>query len=104
MKKHIALVACVVLLSGTARADLFGKAARGGRQLVKVDRWFPSTKTCSCCGTTGHKLSLSDREWTCPDCGTLHDRDRNAAMNLKIAGLARLASGDNVIPRVAPAA
>lgn len=70
-----------------------------GRQLVKVDRWFPSTKSCSACGTTGHKMSLSDREWTCPDCGTPHDRDVNAAKNILTAGLAAVnACGGDVRP------
>lgn len=75
-----------------------------GRTLVKIDRWHPSTKTCCECGTTGHKLSLSDREWTCPDCGTTHDRDLNAARNILTAGLAGLACGGDVRPGAASAA
>lgn len=78
------------------------KAGWYGRRLVKVDRWFPSTKTCGACGTTGHVLTLADREWTCPDCGTTHDRDVNAANNIRAAGLAVLACGEGVslgVPR-----
>lgn len=77
---------------------LWYKSAWYGRNLVKIDRWFPSTKTCSCCGSTGHKLSLSDRGWTCPDCETTHDRDLNAARNILTAGLAVLACGGDVRP------
>lgn len=72
------------------------KAVWYGRRLVRVDRFYPSTKTCSACGTTGHALSLADRVWTCPDCGTLHDRDRNAARNILAAGLAVSACGEGV--------
>ena len=54
-----------------------------GTQIVVADRWFPSSKTCSACGTVLEELSLSVREWTCPDCGAVHDRDVNAAINLK---------------------
>lgn len=72
------------------------KALWYGRRLIKIDRFFPSTKTCSECGTTGHVLSLSVREWTCPDCGVHHDRDRNAAINIRTAGLAGIACGENV--------
>lgn len=54
---------------------------RGGR-LVIADRWFPSSKTCSCCGGLNAELKLSDRVWMCQVCGTGHDRDLNAAKNL----------------------
>jgi len=54
---------------------------RGGRLLL-VDRWYPSSKKCSTCGHTLDKLPLSVREWTCPVCGAVHDRDVNAAANL----------------------
>lgn len=72
------------------------KAAWYGRRVVKIDRFFPSTKTCSECGTTGHVLPLSVREWDCPDCGTHHDRDVNAAINIRTAGLAGIACGEGV--------
>ncbi len=48
-----------------------------------VNRWYPSSKTCSSCGYTVPKMPLSVREWTCPDCGAQHDRDVNAAINLR---------------------
>ncbi len=76
------------------------KAVWYGRTLVKVDRWFPSTKTCSACGTTGHILSLSDREWECSDCGSSHDRDVNAARNILAEGLSVIACGEGVSPGV----
>ena len=63
-----------------------------GRTLVKIDRWFPSSKRCGHCGHIIEKLPLSVREWTCPKCGTVHDRDINAAKNILAAGLAVLGS------------
>ena len=74
------------------------KAVWYGRTVVKVSRWFPSTKTCSACGTTGHKLTLKDREWKCPDCGAHHDRDVNAALNILAQGLWVSACGGTVNP------
>ena len=59
-------------------------AMRGGRVVV-VDRWMPSSKTCSDCGTVIDRLPLSKREWVCPACGVVHDRDENAARNLELA-------------------
>jgi len=76
------------------------KSAWYGMHLVKIDRFFPSTKTCSASGTTGHVLPLSVREWDCPDCGTHHDRDVNAAINIRTAGLAGFACGVGVSPGV----
>lgn len=76
------------------------KALWHGRTLVRIDRWHPSTKTCGACGTTGHVLTLADREWTCPDCGTIHDRDLNAARNILAEGLSVIACGETVNPGV----
>ncbi|MCY0900521.1 MAG: zinc ribbon domain-containing protein [Firmicutes bacterium] len=61
------------------------KAQRYGTQLVEADRWFPSSKLCSTprCGYLKQDLTLNDRYWTCPVCGVTHDRDVNAANNLK---------------------
>ena len=66
-----------------------------GRTLVKISRWYPSSKTCSTenCGYVMSKLPLSVRSWVCPSCGTQHDRDINAACNIKASGLLVLASG-----------
>ncbi|QFY09010.1 IS200/IS605 family element transposase accessory protein TnpB [Nonomuraea phyllanthi] len=63
------------------------KAAWYGRTLVAVDRWFPSSKLCSACGTLHDTMPLNVREWTCA-CGAAHDRDVNAAKNVLAAGLA----------------
>ena len=58
------------------------KAALYGARVVLVDRWYPSSKTCSDCGWVHKALALSDREWACDGCGVIHDRDHNAAVNL----------------------
>ncbi len=64
------------------------KAARYGRRVIVIDRWFPRSKMCSACGHVLAELSLDVRHWTCPSCGTRHDRDVNAAKNILAAGLA----------------
>ncbi|MFF2193590.1 RNA-guided endonuclease InsQ/TnpB family protein [Streptomyces sp. NPDC058157] len=74
------------------------KVAWYGRRLIIVDRWFPSTRLCSVCGTIGSGIPLDVREWTCGNCGTTHDRDGNAAINLLAAGLAVAACGAGVRP------
>ncbi|CAM3727612.1 RNA-guided endonuclease TnpB family protein [Bordetella tumulicola] len=75
------------------------KARWCGRELVRVDRWYPSSKRCSHCGHVLPKLPLSARRWSCPGCGTDHDRDINAAHNVLAAGLAVLAHGETVRPK-----
>lgn len=80
------------------RGMLEYKCAWYGRDLVVVDRWFPSSKVCSACGFTATSMPLSVREWTCTNCGVVHDRDVNAAKNLVAAGRAVLACGDGVRP------
>ena len=67
---------------GMFREMLAYKLRRKGSCLVKVDRWFPSSKTCSCCGHVLDSLELSDRTYTCPVCGMVMDRDVNAAVNI----------------------
>ena len=57
------------------------------RQIINIDRFFPSSKTCADCGYINNELKLSDREWICPDCGVIHDRDFNAAINIENEGL-----------------
>jgi len=59
------------------------KCRRYGKTLLKIGRFDPSSKICHGCGYINQDLKLSDREWTCPDCGTHHDRDINAAINIK---------------------
>ena len=73
---------------GTFRQMIEYKAARAGRHVIPVDRWYPSSKTCSSCGHLLAELSLKTRHWTCPSCRTRHDRDVNAAKNILAAGLA----------------
>lgn len=69
-----------------------------GRTLVKIDRWFPSSKRCGHCGYVVDNLSLNIREWDCPECSTHHDRDVNAAKNILAAGLAVNVCGATVRP------
>ncbi|MFE4924804.1 RNA-guided endonuclease InsQ/TnpB family protein [Streptomyces sp. NPDC056661] len=80
------------------RSMLEYKCAWYGRNLVAIDRWFPSTRLCSACGTVQDKLPLNVREWTC-GCGARHDRDVNAACNILAAGLAVTACGAGVRPQ-----
>ena len=69
-----------------------------GRELIGIDRWYPSSKRCSDCGYTMPKMPLSVREWVCPECGSIHDRDINAARNVLAAGLAVSAHREAVSP------
>ena len=62
------------------------KAEEAGRTIVKVSRFEPTSKTCSVCGLINDSLKLSDRTWVCLGCGTVHDRDFNAAKNIKRVG------------------
>lgn len=72
---------------------LTNKATVNNKQVVFVDRYFPSSKTCSVCGYKKRDLMLSDREWVCPKCGTKHDRDINAAVNILLEGQRMLVAG-----------
>ena len=74
------------------------KAEWYGRTLVKIDRWYPSSKRCHVCGHMLDSLPLDVRQWTCPECGVRHDRDINAANSIRAAGLAVLACGGGVRP------
>jgi len=69
-----------------------------GRNLVAIDRWFPSSKRCSSCGQIVDKMPLNIRDWTCPECGCHHDRDVNASKNILAAGLAVSVCGATVRP------
>lgn len=66
------------------------KCLQYGRQLVFIDRFYPSSKTCHCCGYVNKSLKLSDRQWVCPECNSVIDRDLNAAMNIKDEGLRKI--------------
>ncbi len=72
---------------GMFTGQLKYKAEWYGRDIFKVNRFYPSSKTCNVCGYIKQDLKLSDREWTCPDCNTTHDRDINASINLFLEGL-----------------
>jgi len=74
------------------------KATMYGREVIQVDRFYPSSKTCSSCGTIQSSLPLHIREWTCDACGTTHDRDINAAINLMALGTSVTAFGGDVRP------
>jgi putative transposase len=74
------------------------KAAWYGRTIVKIDKWYPSSKRCFDCGHVLDSLPLDVRSWICPECGIVHDRDINAAKNILAAGLAVAACGEAVRP------
>lgn len=80
------------------------KAEESGRSVVAIDQFFPSSKRCSGCGYIQPKMALNVRSWQCPECGADHDRDINAAKNIKAAGLAVLAHGERVNPKPLTAA
>jgi len=86
------------------RTQLEYKTDWYGKRLVVIDRFAPTSKTCSECGEKSTKLALTDREWVCAGCGTLHDRDLNAARNILAAGLAVAARGEDVRPKRKPRA
>ena len=72
---------------GEFRRMLEYKANWYGRKLIFVDRFYPSSKTCNHCGYINKKLKLSDRQWVCPDCGEIIERDYNAALNIRDEGI-----------------
>lgn len=69
------------------------KVKREGKTFHKIDRWYASSKLCSCCGHKLSDLPLSVREWTCPECGVKHDRDVNASINILLEGLRQVGAG-----------
>ena len=88
MKNHHLARSLSDVSLGEFRRQLEYKTARNGVALRVVDRWFPSSKTCSNCGTVKAKLSLSERVFNCDACGLSLDRDLNAAINIRVAGSA----------------
>ena len=72
-------------------------AQKKGKKITFIDKWYPSTKTCSVCNAVNEALNLRDRIWQCADCGTFHDRDRNAAINIYRVGASTL-EGEDVRP------
>jgi len=72
---------------GMFRECLRYKLARQGKVLIVVDRYFPSTRTCSVCGAVREAVSYKENAWTCPKCGAINHREVNAARNVKVQGL-----------------
>jgi putative transposase len=104
MAKHPTLATAIHDVGwGEFVRQLTYKAQWYGRTVVAIDKWYPSSKRCFECGHVLGSLSLATRQWTCPECGVAHDRDVNAAKNIKAAGLAVSACGEAVRPgRVRP--
>ena len=67
------------------------KLEEQGKQFIKIDKWYPSSKTCSCCGHIKEDLQLSDRTYICEECGLVIDRDYNASLNIKNFGTRSIA-------------
>ncbi len=76
------------------------KLERKGGKLVEIDRWFPSSKLCSNCFYQVSEIPLDVREWTCPNCGTHHDRDGNAAINIRAEGIRMLKADGSTVSAV----
>ena len=93
MKNHCLAKATADVGWGMLTGFIEYKAARDGKAFVKCDRWYPSSKTCSACGSICDKMPLNVRAWDCAHCGAHHDRDINAATNIRDEGLRILAGG-----------
>lgn len=76
---------------GQFRRFLDYKLREQGKKLITIDKWYPSSRLCGQCGYKNTELTLSDREWECPECGAHLDRDQNAAENIRKEGLRQLA-------------
>lgn len=76
-------------------------AKKKGKQVVYIDQWYPSSKTCSNCGHILESLNLSAREWRCPGCQSVNGRDENAAKNIQAVGASAVELGD--VSRAVPA-
>jgi len=87
MKNHKLAQAFSDVSLGAFYTMLEYKATWNNKTVVKIDRFFPSSKTCSNCNHLNQDLTLKDREWTCQSCNTVHNRDFNASINIKIRGL-----------------
>lgn len=90
MKNHKLAKAIGDVAWGTIKNLLLYKANWYGKQVVIIDRFFASSKTCHCCGFKAASMPLSVRTWDCPECNTHHDRDINAAINIKNEGIRQL--------------
>jgi len=87
MKNHKLAQAIADVSWSKFNAMLEYKSKWNNKEYVKIDRWFPSSKTCSSCGWINQSLELKHREWTCDGCGETHDRDINASKNILKQGL-----------------
>jgi len=96
MKNHALAKATADAGWATLTNFLEYKAARAGKAFVKCDRWYPSSKACSACSFVCESMPLDVRAWTCAKCETRHDRDVNAARNIRAEGLRMLAGGQPV--------
>ena len=78
-------------------------AKKKQKQVVFVDQWYPSTKTCSHCGHILEKIDLSVREWRCPSCQSINGRDENAARNIQMVGASTIGLGNasRAVPAIA---
>ena len=88
---------------GTLVSILKYKAAWHNRRIIEIGRYYPSSKICSCCGHKMDYMGLEVRNWTCPICGTNHDRDVNAAINIMNEGLKLLDNIGQELPDSKPA-
>ena len=96
MTKNHSLAKAITNVSfGEFNRQIVYKAQMYGKQIYRVDRFFPSSKTCSVCGCIKDKMPLNVREWTCPDCGAHHDRDINAAQNLLRQAMPEITHGES---------
>jgi len=93
MKNHCLAKAISDVGWGQLTGMLKYKAERAGKGYIEVNRFFPSSKTCSCCGIVVKTLPITVRSWTCEHCGTLHDRDINAAQNIALEAQRLIAAG-----------
>jgi putative transposase len=85
---------------GTFTNFLAYKLERKGGELIEIDRWFPSSKLCSNCFYQVSEMPLDVREWTCPHCGTHHDRDGNAAINIRAEGIRMIKAEGSAVSAV----
>ena len=96
VKNHNLAKAITNVAFGEFKRQIEYKAQMYGKQIYRVDRFFPSSKTCSVCGCIQDKMPLHIREWTCPDCGAYHDRDINAATNLLRQAMPEVTHGERL--------
>jgi putative transposase len=100
MKNHKLSKAISDVSWGTFIDVLEYKANWNDKSIIHVDRFFPSSKTCSKCGWINNNLTLKDRNWTCTDCGSVHDRDLNAAINILNEGYRKIYQMERLITSV----